>query len=108
MKHPTHTNVSLIETHQDAEHGGLIVNRVAQRHPAETARLRRLAAQLGDQDFTVTRGVVVSTAKAEKAGAPRRIEVQTFAVEAANGAEAGRLADAAKWAAERKAGHHGG
>ena len=106
MKHPTHHSTTVVETHKGQD-GTLVVGRARLRRPAETARLKELAAGIpGDREFTVERGVIVSPAKAEKRGAPRLIEVQSFPVLAANGAEAARLANEAKYQAERAIGHH--
>lgn len=102
----THLSTTVVETHKGQD-GTLCVNRVRLRTPAETARLRGLAADLpGLRDFVVERGVIVSPAKDEKRGAPRRIETQSFPVLAASGAAAAQIADLAKYEAERQIGHH--
>lgn len=102
----THHSTTVVETHKGQD-GTLVVARARLRTNAETARLRQLHAGIpGDRDFVVERGVIVSTPADEKAGRPRRVEVQSFPVLAANGAEAARLADEAKFRAERAIGHH--
>lgn len=102
----THLSTTVVETHKGQD-GTLVVGRARLRKPAETGRLRGLAARIpGDRDFVVERGVIVSPAGEEKRGGPRRIEVRQFPVLASSAVEAARLADAAKFAAEKKLGHH--
>jgi hypothetical protein len=103
----THLSTTVVETHKDQETGTLVVGRACLRRPAETERLRQLHADLpGDRDFVVERGVIVTSAGSEKRGTPRRVEVRAFPVLAVSGAEAARLANEAKFAAEFKIGHH--
>ncbi len=103
----THLSTTVVETHKDQESGTLVVGRARLRTNGETARLRQLHADIpGDRDFVVERGVIVSTPATEKRGEPRRIEVRSFPVLAASGVEAARLANEAKYQAERAIGHH--